>query len=44
MKKSTATKAPKKSEQPIVDLAPKKQQDVNGGFHFVATVSKASPK
>ena len=41
MKKTVATKAPKKSDQDVADLAPKKSEKVNGGFTM--TVNKASP-
>jgi hypothetical protein len=40
---SSAKKAPKKSnKKDVADLAPKKEQNVNGGF--VMVMSKASPK
>ncbi len=42
MKKSAATKAAKKNEQNVADLAPNKAQNVNGGF--VMRINKASPK
>ena len=44
MKKSATTKAPKKNEQDVIDLAPKKEQNVNGGLNFVAVLSKHTPK
>ena len=42
MNSSETKNAPKKNKQDVADLAPKKEQNVNGGF--VMVMSKASPK
>jgi hypothetical protein len=41
MNSSETKNAPKKSKQDVADLAPKKEEKINGGF--VMRVSKASP-